>query len=131
MQISGKGWQLVKEAASDWSADKAPRMGAALSYYTIFSLAPVLLLVIAVAGLVLGQQAAQGKIVEQFSGLLGTDAAKVIETMLQKVSDRGHGILATVIGFATLIVGATGVMVELQDALNTESGRWCPSLDAA
>ena len=72
--------QLLKEAASDWSDDKAPRMGAALSYYTIFSLAPVLLLVIAVAGLVLGQQAAQGKIVEQFSGLLGTEAAKVIET---------------------------------------------------
>jgi membrane protein len=114
-----KAWQLVTEAAGDWNDDKAPRMGAALSYYTIFSLAPVLLLVIAVAGLVLGHQAAQGKIVEQFSGLLGTEAAKVIETMLQKVSDRGHGILATVIGFVTLIVGATGVMVELQDALNT------------
>jgi membrane protein len=114
-----KAWQLVKEAASDWNDDKAPRMGAALSYYTIFSLAPVLLLVIAVAGLALGHQAAQGKIVAQFSGLLGNDAAKAIETMLQKVSDRGHGILATVIGFVTLIAGATGVMVELQDALNT------------
>ena len=119
MRFLRKAWQLIKEAASDWNDDKAPRMGAALSYYTIFSLAPVLLLVIAVAGLVLGHQAAQGKIVAQFSGLLGTEAAKVIETMLQKVSDRGHGILATVIGFVTLIVGATGVMIELQDALNT------------
>jgi membrane protein len=114
-----KAWQLVKEAGTDWSDDKAPRMAAALSYYTIFSLAPVLLLVIAVAGLVLGDQAAQGKIVAQFGGLLGHEAAKAIETMLQKVSDRGHGILATVVGSVTLIVGATGVMIELQDALNT------------
>jgi membrane protein len=94
-------------------------MGAALSYYTIFSLAPVLLLVIAIAGLAFGAQAAQGKIVDQFGGLLGTDAAKVIQTMLEKVSNRGHGILATVVGSVTLIVGATGVLVELQDALNT------------
>jgi membrane protein len=113
------GWALIKEAAAEWNDDKAPRMGAALSYYTIFSLAPVLLLVIAVAGLVLGERAAQGKIVEQFGGLLGTDAAKVIQTMLEKVSNRGHGILATVVGVVTLVVGATGVLVELQDALNT------------
>jgi membrane protein len=119
VKLLRNGWQLVKEAGSEWSNDKAPRMGAALSYYTIFSLAPVLLLVIAVAGLVLGPSAAQGKIVAQFSGLLGVEAAKVIQTMLEKVSNRGHGILATVVGFVTLIVGATGVLVELQDALNT------------
>jgi membrane protein len=112
-------WRLVREAASEWSNDKAPRLGAALSYYTIFSLAPVLLLVIAVAGLVFGNRAAEGKIVDQFGGLLGTEAAKVIQTMLERVSNRGRGILATVIGSVTLIVGATGVMVELQDALNT------------
>jgi membrane protein len=114
-----KGWRLLREAGSEWSNDKAPRLGASLSYYTIFSLAPVLLLVIAVAGLALGTQAAQGKIVDQLSGLLGADAAKAIQTMLEKASQRGSGIVATVIGFVTLIVGATGVMIELQDALNT------------
>jgi membrane protein len=119
VKLLRNGWRLVKEAGSEWSNDKAPRMGAALSYYTIFSLAPVLLLVIAVAGLVLGASAAQGKIVSQFSGLLGVEAAKVIQTMLEKVGNRGHGILATGVGFVTLIIGATGVLVELQDALNT------------
>ena len=119
MKFLRNSWRLLKEAASEWSNDKAPRLGAALSYYTIFSLAPVLLLVIAVAGLVLGPKAAQGKIVEQFGGLLGTEAANVIQTMLEKVSNRGHGILATVVGSVTLIAGATGVLVELQDALNT------------
>jgi membrane protein len=111
--------RLFKSAAKEWSNDKAPRLGASLSYYTIFSLAPVLLLVIAVAGMVLGPQAAQGKIVDQLSGLLGPDAAKAIQTMLEKASQRKGGIVATAIGFVTLIVGATGVMIELQDALNT------------
>ncbi len=111
--------RLFKSAATEWSNDKAPRLGASLSYYTIFSLAPVLLLVIAVAGMVLGNQAAQGKIVDQLSGLLGMDAAKAIQTMLEKSSHHKGGILATAIGFVTLIVGATGVMIELQDALNT------------
>ncbi len=111
--------RLFKSAANEWSNDKAARLGASLSYYTIFSLAPVLLLVIAVAGMVLGTQAAQGKIVEQLSGLLGADAAKAIQTMLEKSSHHKGGILATAIGFVTLIVGATGVMIELQDALNT------------
>jgi membrane protein len=118
-QTFKKTFGLMRESAAEWSSDKAPRLGAALSYYTIFSLAPVLLLVVAVAGLVLGNDAAQGRIVEQLSGLLGTSAAEAIQTMLQKASERGDGILATVIGFATLIVGATGVLIELQDALNT------------
>jgi membrane protein len=111
--------RLLRASAREWSNDNAPRLGASLSYYTIFSLAPVLLLVIAVAGLVLGPEAAQGKIVEQLSGLLGADAAKAIQTMLEKANQRGSGIVATVIGFVTLIIGATGVMIELQDALNT------------
>jgi membrane protein len=110
---------LLRRAGEEWSNDKAPRLGASLSYYTIFALAPVLLLVIAVAGLVLGTKAAEGRIVEQLSGLLGVQAADAIQTMLQKASQRGSGIVATIVGFATLIVGATGVMIELQDSLNT------------
>lgn len=111
--------RLLKTSAAEWSNDKAPRLGASLSYYTIFSLAPVLLLVVAVAGMALGREAAQGKIVEQLAGLVGVDAAKAIQTMLEKASQKGSGILATVIGFVTLVVGATGVLIELQDSLNT------------
>jgi membrane protein len=113
------GWTLIKESFKEWSADKAPRLGAALSYYTVFSLAPVLLVVIAVAGLVLGPEAAQGKIVEQLGGLLGEDAARIVQTMLVNANKQGDGVLATVIGVGTLLIGATGVMVELQAALNT------------
>jgi membrane protein len=90
--------RLFKVSATEWSNDKASRLGAALSYYTIFSLAPVLLLVIAVAGMALGREAAQGKIVEQLQGLLGADAAKAIQTMLEKASQHGKGIIATVVG---------------------------------
>ena len=130
MKFLRKAALLFKSAASEWSNDKAPRLGASLSYYTIFSLAPVLLLVVAVAGLALGAQAAQGKIVAQLSGLLGTEAAAAVQTILEKASHHGRGVIATVIGVATLIVGATGVMIELQDALNTvwkvvrEAGSW-------
>ena len=119
MKIWRNAWTLIKETFSEWVADKAPRLGAALSYYTVFALAPVLLVVIAVAGLVLGPEAAQGKIVEQLSGLLGEDAASIVQTMLVNANRRGTGVMATVIGIATLLVGATGVMVELQGALNT------------
>jgi membrane protein len=119
MKFIKNAFRLLKTAGSEWSNDKAARLGAALSYYTIFSIAPLLLLVIAVAGMVLGAQAAQGKIVDQLGGLLGPDAAKAIQTMIEKASQRSGGIIATVVGFATLIVGATGVLIELQDALNT------------
>jgi membrane protein len=119
MKLLRKVARLLKSAGIEWSNDNAPRLGASLSYYTIFSLAPVLLMVISVASLALGAKAAQGKIVAQLSGLLGDEAAKAIQAMLEKASLHGGGVLATIIGFVTLIVGATGVMVELQDALNT------------
>lgn len=111
--------RLLKASGREWSNDKAPRLGASLSYYTIFSLAPLLLLVVAIAGMALGREAAQGQIVAQLSGLMGADAATAIQTMLEKANDRGGGILSTIIGALTLIVGATGVLIELQDALNT------------
>ena len=112
MKFIKNALRLFKTAGAEWSNDKAARLGASLSYYTIFSIAPLLLLVIAVAGLVLGTQAAQGKIVEQLGGLLGPDAAKAIQTMIEKAGQRSSGIVA-------LIVGATGVLIELQDSLNT------------
>ena len=118
-RIWRKVWPVVKDTFGDWSTDKCPRLGAALSYYTVFSLAPVLILVIAVAGLFLGREAAQGKIVENLAGMLGMDAAKLVQSAILKASSHDAGIRASVIGIVTLLVGATGVMVELQDALNT------------
>lgn len=122
MKVAGMGlsdlWRLVKTAASAWVDDYAASMGAALSYYTVFSLAPMLLIVIAIAGLVFGADAAQGQIFGELRGLLGDEAAKSIEGLLVSVSTPREGVLATTIGVAVLLVGATTVFGELQDALD-------------
>ena len=94
-------------------------MGAALSYYTVFSLAPLLVVIIAVAGFFFGEDAARGRIVEQLTGTLGREGAQLVQTMIQKASEPKAGIIATVIGLATLLLGATGVLMELHDALDT------------
>ena len=112
------GWTLVKKAASAWADDHAPSMGAALSYYTVFSLAPMLLIVIAVAGLIFGQDAARGALFEQLNSLMGADAAKAVESLLASVSKPSQGIWATVIAVVVLLIGATSVFGELQDALD-------------
>jgi membrane protein len=110
---------MLKEAAADWNDDNVPRLGAALSYYTIFSLAPLLLITISIAGLVFGQEAAQGRIVHQIDGLLGQDGAKAIEGMLENARKPATGLLATLAGIATLLFGATGAFNELRTSLNT------------
>lgn len=112
------GWQLVKQAAEAWIDDYAPSMGAALSYYTIFSLAPLLLIVISVAGLFFGTEAVRGEIFGQLRGLMGDDAAKAVEAILTTVSKPTESITAAVIGVAVLLIGATAVFGELQDALD-------------
>ena len=111
-------WTLVKKAVTAWVDDYAPSMGAALSYYTVFSLAPMLLIVISIAGLVFGAEAARGQIFGELRGLMGADAAKAIEDILTSVSKPTEGIAATVIGLALLLIGATTVFAELQDALD-------------
>jgi membrane protein len=113
-----KTWPVLKETFSEWSSDKCPRLGAALSYYTAFSLAPVLIVAIAVAGMFLGRQAAEGQVVNQLGGLLGQEAAHMVQAAIAKAAEQRHG-WASIIGMITLLVGATGVMIELQDALNT------------
>jgi membrane protein len=116
----GRGaWLLTRESFSEWSTDSAPRLGAALSYYTVFALAPLLVLVVAVATFFLGSEAAQGQLAAHLDGTLGKDAADTVQTMVAESSKTEGGWLATVIGVATLLIGATGVMVELQGALNT------------
>ncbi|HEY3635982.1 MAG TPA: YihY/virulence factor BrkB family protein [Caldimonas sp.] len=111
-------WSLVKSAVSAWLDDYAPSMGAALSYYTVFSLAPLLLLVISIAGLVFGEDAVRGELFAQLQGLMGADAAKAVQDLLASASKPSHGVVGTIVGVAVLGFGATTVFAELQDALD-------------
>lgn len=112
-------WQLLKETFKEWSEDKASRLSAALAYYTIFSLAPLLIIVIAIAGSVFGEEAARGQIVGQIQGLVGTSGAEVIETAIENANQPATGTIASIISIIALLFGASGVFAELQDALNT------------
>jgi membrane protein len=112
--------KLLKETVAEWSEDKVPLWAAALAYYTIFSLAPLLLIAISIAGLVFGEEAARGEIVGQIRGLVGQQGAEAIQGMIQNVNRPGSGgTLATIVGVVTLLFGASGVFGQLQDALNT------------
>jgi membrane protein len=123
---------LFKRVTNSWLADRAPSMGAAIAYYTVFSLAPILLLVIAVAGLAFGRQAAEGALLGEFSSLVGEESAAAVQAMLRNASGTTSGVLASVIGVGLLLVAATAVFGELQAALNviwkakppTGSGVW-------
>jgi len=112
-------WQLIKETISEWSEDKAPRLSAALAYYTAFSLAPILVIAIAVVGLAFDRGAIQEGVIQQIGGLVGAGSADLIRTMLEASKDLGSNLWATIIGVIALIFGATGVFGQLQDALNT------------
>jgi membrane protein len=109
---------LIKETLRAWSNDYVPSMGAALAYYTLFSIAPLLLIVIAVAGMVFGEQAARGEIFEQLRGLMGAEGAAAVEALLQHASRPGGGVIATVTGVVLLFLGAMTVFGELQNALD-------------
>jgi membrane protein len=109
---------LVKRSVSAWIDDYAPSMGAALSYYTVFSLAPLLVIVVSVAGLVFGEEAVRGELFGQVAGLMGAEAAKGIQNLLAAASKPSTGALGTVVGAGVLLVGATTVFGELQDALD-------------
>jgi membrane protein len=111
-------WSLTKESASQWSDDYAPSMGAALAYYTIFSIAPLLVIAIAVAGFFFGADAARGEIFGQLSGLIGERGASTIEAAVASASQTGHGTFAAIAGIVTLLLGATTVFGELQSDLD-------------
>ena len=112
-------FNLFKQAFTEFGEDKAQRLGAALAYYTIFSLAPLLLIAIAIAGLVFGREAAQGEIFGQLSGVLGPQAAEAVQGMVKSAAKPKSGTIATIIGIVTLLFGAAGVFGQLKDALNT------------
>jgi membrane protein len=109
---------LFKQAGAAWLDDDAPTLGAALAFYTLFSLAPVLIVAVSVAGFAFGEKAAQGEIVRQFQGLMGVQGASAIEAILQSTNRPGLGVLATALGLVAILVGASGAFNELQDALN-------------
>jgi membrane protein len=112
-------FELLKEAYDGWSEDNASRLAAALAYYTVFSLAPLLLIAISVAGLVFGEKAAQGQVFAQLQGVLGPEAAQTIQSAIEKSSNTGASTVSTIIGLVTLVLGASGVFGELQSGLDT------------
>ena len=110
---------LLSDALEAWYRHNAPRLGASLAFYTIFSLAPLLIIVIAVASLISGREAAEGLIVWQLQDLTGREGAEVVRQMIAGAHKPASGILATALGLLTLFVGATAVVADLRDALNT------------
>jgi membrane protein len=111
-------WTLVSESVWGWINDRASRKGAALAFYTVFSLAPILIVAIAIAGLFFGQEAARGEIYIQVRDLLGRDGAQAIQAMIQNASRPEAGVTATILGIVTLFIGATTALAELKDGLD-------------
>jgi membrane protein len=112
-------FELVRDTFKDWSEDKAARLGAALAYYTIFSIGPLLVIAIGIASIVFGEEAARGQIVGTIGGMVGTESATLIEESINNANKGGGSIYATGFGIALLIFGAAGVFGQLKDALNT------------
>lgn len=110
---------LLKQTYAAWNEDKAPRLGAALAYYTVFSLAPLLIVILGIAGLVFDESQARGELVKQIAATMGKDGADIIKTMLDNANHKGSGFVAAAIGLVTLLLGAGGLFGQLQDALNT------------
>ena len=112
-------WIEISLVANGYSEDRVPRLAAALSYYTVFSLAPLLVIAVAVAGLGFGDEAARGNLAGQFKSLIGDEGASAVQTMIDNSKNAQSSILATIIGLLTLLIGAAGVFGELQDSLNS------------
>jgi membrane protein len=110
---------LAKKAGSARFEDNAPRMGAALAFYTLFSLAPVLIIVVWIAGLVFGHVAAQGEVIRQFQSLMGAQASSLIESIIHGSVQPSLSVPSAVVGFFAIVFGASGAFNELQDAFNT------------
>ncbi len=111
--------QLCSEAFKEWQRDRVSRLAAALAYYTVFSLAPLLSIAIAIAGAVLGEEAARGQIVELTRGTIGQDGAEIIQTAIQNANQSQAGGLASIVSIVILLFGASGVFAQIQEALNT------------
>lgn len=114
----GRQWQICLAAANAWIDDYAPSMGAALSYYMLFSLAPLLVIVIAIAGMIFGHDAAQGAIIAQLGSIMGQEGATAVQGLLKAAREPSTGIVASIIGGFLLLLGATAIFSELQSDLD-------------
>ncbi|MEO6871791.1 MAG: YihY/virulence factor BrkB family protein [Chthoniobacterales bacterium] len=115
-----KSWgPLFAQSFNSWMEDRALRFSAALAYYSVFAMAPLLIIAISVAGLIFGQEAARGQIYQQIDGLLGPKGAAEIQTLIQASSKTSTSLLAMALGLVTLLIGASGVFGQLKDALNS------------
>ena len=117
--VVGPGlWPALKAAASDWSAHKSAKAGAAIAYYSIFSLGPLIVVVISIAALIFGREGVQREVTQAIGGLLGDKGAESVDTMLSAAGKPSEGIVASIIGTVTLIFAAVGVVVQFKEALN-------------
>jgi membrane protein len=113
-------WQFLKDSVVKWIEDKPFQLAAALSYYTLFSLAPLLVIIIAIAGFAFGKEAAENQIVGAIQGMVGRESAEAVQEMIQNTSNKPEtGMIATLVGIIILMVGAAGVVGQLQTSLNT------------
>jgi membrane protein len=117
MDLPGS-WSLLRDTATEWWDDNAPRLGAALAFYTLLSLAPLLVVVTAIAGLTFGKAAAEGQLVAEIQDLVVPQGAQAIQSLLANAQQPATGVIATVVSVVVLLLGATGVFSELQDSLN-------------
>ncbi len=119
MSVFKDTWSIVKDTANDWLDDNGSRLAAALAYYSLLSLAPLLVITIAVAGFFFGPDAARGKVAGELGSVVGAEAAQGIQAVVASAHSPSAGVLSTVVGIVTLFIGASGVFGELQSSLNT------------
>jgi membrane protein len=111
--------RMFRQASGEWINDNAPRLGASVAFYTLLSLAPVIVLAVAAAAVVYGQEAAQGRLAAEIRGVAGPEVARTVQEFISGAYQPGSGVIATVLGLVTLVFGASSVFVELHDAMNT------------
>ena len=113
-----KFFHVIRDAASAFVADNAVKLSAALSYYTIFAIGPLLVIVLSLSGIFLGRDAVQGKLYGQIRGLIGSDAAIQVQEIIQNIQKTNNSTLGAIIGGIVLVIGATGIFAEIQDSIN-------------
>lgn len=119
-KITVKGlWEVLKKSFSGFASDKVTKLSASLSYYTVFSLGPMLIVILYVCGIFLGREAIEGTVFQQLRGFIGPDAAMQIQDIIKNASLSGKSTIAAVIGIATLLFAATTVFAEIQDSINS------------
>ena len=111
-------WALLRNTFSKWNEHEAPRLGAALAFYSVLSLPPLLVLVVSIVGIALGRTSAEAKLIDQIQGFVGDDGAKAVRSLLENAHKPSQGGIASIVAIVTLFLGASGVLGELQTALN-------------